>query len=135
MQNVYNQKLNNVIIDGFKIDGLSEGATIDVTFDGGEVEKTHGTDGPGLNLATEQGGTVVITLQQLSRAHKFMKALWLKQKLGAPLVNAVATLGTGAILTMLQGLVTLPRQFQTGDKKQGAVPYAIVCKIMSWDNL
>ena len=45
MRKVYNQKNLSLIIDGVQIMDFAEGATFVYTFDGGEVQKTQGTDG------------------------------------------------------------------------------------------
>jgi len=135
MQTIYNQKLVKLIIDGFKISGLFEGASVTVRFDGGEVEKTQGTDGPGMNVATMQGGALIFQLQELSNGHDFLWALSEKQQLGFPGVTAIATLGTGAIVTYINTLVSLPAEFATGDKKQAGINYTLISQIAKWSNL
>lgn len=55
MRKVYNQKNMSLTIDGVNIQDFHEGATFVYTWDGGEVDKTQGTDGAGINIATNQG--------------------------------------------------------------------------------
>ena len=47
MRKVYNQKNMSLTIDGVNIQDFHEGATFVYTWDGGEVDKTQGTDGAG----------------------------------------------------------------------------------------
>ena len=54
MRKVYNQKNMSLTIDGVNIQDFHEGATFVYTWDGGEVDKTQGTDGAGINIATNQ---------------------------------------------------------------------------------
>ena len=58
MRKVYNQKNMSLTIDGVNIQDFHEGATFVYTWDGGEVDKTQGTDGAGINIATNQGATL-----------------------------------------------------------------------------
>ena len=58
MRTVYNQASTSLIVDGNPIYDLFEGTSITYTWDGGEVAKTQGTDGAGINIATNQGSTM-----------------------------------------------------------------------------
>ena len=80
MRKVYNQKNMSLTIDGVNIQDFHEGATFVYTWDGGEVDKTQGTDGAGINIATNQGATLQFTLRETSRSIKFLSDLRLRQE-------------------------------------------------------
>ena len=82
MRKVYNQKNMSLTIDGVNIQDFHEGATFVYTWDGGEVDKTQGTDGAGINIATNQGATLQFTLRETSRSIKFLSDLRLRQENG-----------------------------------------------------
>src|SRR5699024_11343763 len=62
---------------------------ISYIWDGGEVDKTQGTDGPGINLATNQGSTLQITLRETSRSIGFLQSLRTRQENGGAGVTVV----------------------------------------------
>ena len=90
MRKVYNQKNMSLTIDGVNIQDFHEGATFVYTWDGGEVDKTQGTDGAGINIATNQGATLQFTLRETSRSIKFLSDLRLRQENGGAGVPARA---------------------------------------------
>lgn len=102
MRRVYNQKNMSLTIDGVNIQDFHEGATFVYTWDGGEVDKTQGTDGAGINIAANQGATLQFTLRETSRSIKFLSDLRLRQENGG-LISIAPTL-------------TGPMQIQSGVK-------------------
>ena len=117
MRKVYNQKNMSLTIDGVNIQDFHEGATFVYTWDGGEVDKTQGTDGAGINIATNQGATLQFTLRETSRSIKFLSDLRLRQENGGA--------GVDILLTMTEGYISRPGQLSTGDKKQGSMQFTI----------
>ena len=117
MRKVYNQKNMSLTIDGVNIQDFHEGATFVYTWDGGEVDKTQGTDGAGINIATNQGATLQFTLRETSRSIKFLSDLRLRQENGGA--------GADILLTMTEGYISRPGQLSTGDKKQGSMQFTI----------
>ena len=103
MRKVYNQKNMSLTIDGVNIQDFHEGATFVYTWDGGEVDKTQGTDGAGINIATNQGATLQFTLRETSRSIKFLSDLRLRQENGGAGVTVVARTGADILLTMTEG--------------------------------
>lgn len=108
MRKVYNQKNMSLTIDGVNIQDFHEGATFVYTWDGGEVDKTQGTDGAGINIATNQGATLQFTLRETSRSIKFLSDLRLRQENGGAGVTVVARTGADILLTMTEGYISLP---------------------------
>ena len=125
MRKVYNQKNMSLTIDGVNIQDFHEGATFVYTWDGGEVDKTQGTDGAGINIATNQGATLQFTLRERSRSIKFLSDLRLRQENGGAGVTVVARTGADILLTMTEGYISRPGQLSTGDKKQGSMQFTI----------
>lgn len=125
---IYSQKDCKLMVSGKIISGFMDGAPFRVTFDGGEVDKTEGTDGPGLNRATGQGGTLSFTIRETSGDYQFLHGLWVAQ--GATGLTTVATFSSGArvLFNMADCLVSLPRELSTGDKRQGGVEFIIVSR-------
>ena len=125
MRRVYNQKNMSLTIDGVNIQDFHEGATFVYTWDGGEVDKTQGTDGAGINIAANQGATLQFTLRETSRSIKFLSDLRLRQENGGAGVTMVARTGADILLTMTEGYISRPGQLSTGDKKQGSMQFTI----------
>ena len=108
MRNLYNQASTSIIVDGNQIYDLFEGATITYTFDGGEVAKTQGTDGAGINIATNQGSTLQFTLKEISRSIGFLNNLRLRQENGGLGVTVVVRTGANILLTMTNAYISRP---------------------------
>ena len=97
MRRVYNQKNMSLTIDGVNIQDFHEGATFVYTWDGGEVDKTQGTDGAGINIAANQGATLQFTLRETSRSIKFLSDLRLRQENGGAGLCRYSDLTDGTI--------------------------------------
>jgi hypothetical protein len=125
-ERAYNQADITVTVNGIPIQGLMEGTSVTVIPHGGEVEVTQGTDGPGLNVATKQGGEIRMTLRESSPGHAILQQLRTQQELAPVGVPVVIFTGVGAVETLLGSLVSLPGELTTGDKKQAARIYRFV---------
>lgn len=126
MRQVYNQKALTVTVDGVTIMDFFEGAPVTYIWDGGEVDKTQGTDGPGINLATNQGSTLQITLRETSRSIGFLQSLRIRQENGGAGVTVVMRTGAQILLTMADAYIGRPGQLSTGDKRQGGIQFTLV---------
>lgn len=125
MRKVYNQKNMSLLVDGIQIKDFAEGATFVYTFDGGEVQKTQGTDGASVNIATNQGATLQFTLRESSRSHTLLNALRLTQENGGPGCVVVFRSGADVLFTMTDAYISRPGQLSTGDKMQGSIQYTL----------
>lgn len=125
MRKVYNQKNMSLIVDGVQIQDFAEGTSFVYTFDGGEVQKTQGTDGASVNIATNQGATLQFTLRETSRSHNFLGALRRTQEVGGPGCVVVLRSGADVLYTMTDGYISRPGQLSTGDKMQGSIQYTV----------
>jgi hypothetical protein len=108
-----------------------DGASIKVTYDGGEVEKTEGTDGAGLNVATHQGATISFTLRETSTDNNFLRGIFETQQFASVMqpVSAIPCsliTGGGVIVAMTNCLISPPGELSTGDKKQGGIEWKVV---------
>ena len=125
-RSVYNQKNTTLTVDGTTIQDFHEGASIVFTYDGGEVDKTQGTDGAGINLATNQGATVKFTLRETSRSRQFLADLRKRQENGGDGVTVVLRTGADVLETMTGAFIGQPGELSTGDKKMGSIQYTMM---------
>lgn len=126
MRHVYNQKNLVLTVNGVTIQDFFEGAVIVWTMDGGEVQKTQGTDGAGINIATNQGATVQFTLRETSRSRAYLMGLRLLQENGGPGVTVVMRSGADVVMGMTGGYLGREGVLTTGDKTQGGVQWTIM---------
>lgn len=122
---VYNQKNQVLTIDGVTIQDFFEGATVVVTKDGGEVEKTQGTDGASVNIATHQGQTWKFTLRETSRSRQLLSDLNKRQYNGGAGVTCILRTGADVLESMTDAYISREGELSTGDKKQGGIQYTI----------
>lgn len=125
-ESVYRQQWIAASFNGVPLQGLMDGGSITVTPRGGEVDLTEGTDGGDVNLATDQGIQIAITLRETSTVHETIYAQHLSQGRGGPGANISLYTGTGRTLTAANCFVSLPGELSTGDKKQGSHTYTFV---------
>lgn len=123
---LYNQKTITLTIDGTTIQDFHEGVSIVYTLDGGEVDKTQGTDGAAINLATSQGATIKFTLRETSRSRKFLADLRKRQENGGNGVTVVLRTGVEVLETMTEAYIGRPGELSTGDKKMGGIQYTLM---------
>ena len=122
----YNQKSTTLTINGTTIDGLGEGASLVFTYDGGEVDKTQGTHGASINIATNQGATLKFTLMESSPSRQYLADLRKRQENGGDGVTVVLRTGVEVLETMTDAFIGLPGELSTGDKKQGSLQYTMM---------
>jgi hypothetical protein len=66
--NLYDQNANIVLINGIPVSGFADGDYMDFAPDGNEATRTHGGDGPSMNLSAKQGGSFTLGLLATSPA-------------------------------------------------------------------
>lgn len=123
MRQVYNQKNITLTVGGETIRGLHEGASLVITHDGGEVQKTQGTTGPGVNLATKQGMTIQFTLMEQSPSHAYLAQLRDTQYESNNGVTIVVRTGVDVKHILNNSFLSNPGELSTGDKMQGGQTY------------
>lgn len=123
---IYNQKNNKVVFNGIALQGFANGTSIEVEYVGGEVGITEGTDGGGLNIATDQGMKIRVTLRETSPSIDVIEtARTIQNQLSTPNVVLLQT-GADVKYTITNALVSRPETLSTGDKEQGSVRYEFV---------
>ena len=123
---IYNQLHNKVVFNGISLQGYADGTSIEVEYVGGEVDITEGTDGGGLNIATDQGMRIRVTLRETSPSIDVIETARLAQnQLSTPNVVLLQT-GADVKYTITSALVSKPETLTTGDKTQGSVQYTFV---------
>ena len=125
---IYQQKDCSVNISGRKIGGFMDGSSILVRFDGGEVAKTEGTDGPGLNRATAQGGTLEFTIRENSGDYQFLYGLFIAQSASGLTTAATFSSGSKVLFTFMDAILSLPGEMNTGDKKAAGVKFTLISR-------
>lgn len=125
-ESVYRQQWIAASYNGIPLQGLHEGGSIKVRPRGGEVELTEGTDGGDVNLATDQGIMIEITLRETATTHEILFEQHLSQNRGGPGATVSLYTGTGRSLTATDCFVGMPGELTTGDKKQGSHTYVFV---------
>lgn len=123
---VYNQKNLTLTVDGVTIQDFFEGAVVTYIYDGGEVAKTQGTDGAGINLATNQGATIRFTLRETSRSRNFLRAIRLTQEAGGPGTMVVLRTGADVLHTLTDAYISREGELNSGDKVQGGIEYQLM---------
>lgn len=134
MRRVYNQHLVTLTVDGRQIKDFAEGSTISLTYDGGEVEKTQGTDGAGLNRATRQGATIQFTIREDSDSREFLRSLNLRQDDAAG-VSVILRTGVDVIERLPDAYISQAGNLSTGDKRMGSIEYTLTSRENYSDNL
>lgn len=123
---IYNQKNNKVIFNGFVTSGYAPDTSITVEFVGGEVDITEGTDGGGLNIATTQGIRLTVSYRETSPSVDMLNAqIELQQQLSTPCVVMLQT-GANVKYTLTNALISKPETLSTGGKTQGSQSYVFV---------
>lgn len=123
---IYNQLHNKVVFNGVTLQGYADGTSIEVEYVGGEVDITEGTDGGGLNIATNQGMRIRVTLRETSPSIDVIETARTAQSLlSQPNVVLLQT-GADVKYTITNALVSKPGNLTTGDKRQGGVQYEFV---------
>ena len=122
----YNQKDLTLTVDGVNIQDMHEGASVVFTYDGGEVDKTQGTDGASINIATNQGATIKFTLRETSKSRQFLSDLRKRQYNGGQGVTVVLRTGADVLEIMTDAYLGNPGELSTGDKKMGGIQYILM---------
>jgi hypothetical protein len=125
-ETVYRQQWIAASYNGVPLQGMMDGSSITIRPRGGEVDLTEGTDGGDVNLATDQGIEIEITLRETATTHEMLYAQHLSQGRGGPGATMSLYSGTGRTLTAPNCFVGMPGELSTGDKKQGSHTYRFV---------
>lgn len=123
---IYNQLHNKVVFNGVTLQGYADGTSIEVEYVGGEVDITEGTDGGGLNIATNQGMRIRVTLRETSPSIDVIETARTAQSLLSQPNLVLLQTGADVKYTITNALVSKPGNLTTGDKRQGGVQYEFV---------
>jgi hypothetical protein len=135
MNRVYNQANTTLTVDGVLIQDFAEGTSLTLTLEGGEVQKTQGTDGAGINIATNQGATVKFTLRETSRSISFLNALRLLQEKSSEGCTVIFRTGADICFSMTDAFISRPGELSTGDKTQGTMEFTLTSASDNLSNL
>ena len=137
MRRVYNQSQAAVYVDGVRIQGFADGGCIVVTPIGGEVEMTHGMDGPAVNQATNQGGTIKLRLRENSTSNGYLGTLRKAQEQGMASDDGVIVTvrsGVNVLHQLSTAFLSRPGELTTGDKKMGIKEWTFAGEDLDDDN-
>lgn len=135
MNRVYNQANTTLTVDGVLIQDFAEGTSLTLTLEGGEVQKTQGTDGAGINIATNQGATVKFTLRETSRSISFLNALRSLQEKSSEGCTVIFRTGADICFSMTDAFISRPGELSTGDKTQGTMEFTLTSASDNLSNL
>lgn len=118
--NLYAQNRHVIIVDGVTLQGFKEGDFIQFKLDGNSASRTHGGDGPSMNLSTAQGGQLTIGLNPTSPAIGPLYQLREQQRRNPRLFSIQVITGVEEIISA-QGCAfgELPQFSTGGEKMQG----------------
>lgn len=125
---VYRQKVTSIIFNGLPLQGLMDGASVTIRPQGGQVQVTEGTDGPGVNIATKQGHILEVTLREDSPDHEYIMDINRNQANGGPGVPLALYMGTDRVFATGEAYIGAPGELATGDAKMGGHTYTFVTK-------
>jgi hypothetical protein len=118
--NLYGQNRHVVVINGIAMSGFKEGDYIQIKADGNAATRTHGGDGPSMNLSSKQGGQVTIGLNPTSPLIGQLYALREQQASNPYLFDIQILTGVEELISASGCMFGDLPQFSTGgDKMQG----------------
>lgn len=131
--NLYAQNRHVVIVDGIPLQGYKEGDFIQIKSDGNAASRTHGGDGPSMNLSSDQGGSITFGLNPTSPVIGALYELRNAQKRNPRLFSVQVVTGVEE-LVCAEGCAwgELP-QFSTGGDKQQGRDFVIECLKINMD--
>jgi hypothetical protein len=135
MNRTYNQKDVTVLVDGVPLKDIADSASIRVRHRGGEVDLTEGTDGPGVNIGTPQGGEIEVDMKETSPSLIYLNSLRAAQLATSIGCNIVVMRGTKAVDTLATAFIAPPGELATGDKKMGKQTYKFIGTVLTGSNL
>jgi len=124
---LYNQSLNAVVVDGVQISGFMEGDWMEIKPEGNAADRTKGGDGPSMNVAVAQGGTVTISLMPTSPALGALYALRQLQQAAPTLFSIVIQTGVQELIAAAGCAFGEMPQFTTGGPKMTARKFLFEC--------
>lgn len=127
---IYAQKDHRLVVGGKALGGFMDGTPFTVEFVGGEVDITEGTDGPGINRATQQGGRLHFTLRETSDDCQYLYDLFQQQDFSESTTTAVLYSGSKILYSFSDGCISLPGDLTTGDKKQAGIEFVFVARVI-----
>lgn len=114
MENIYLQNRHTLVINGIPIQGFAEGDFIGIKLDGAAAARTKGGDGPAMNISTDQGGQMKISLLPTSPALGAMYAIREEQKQNPSFFSIVLMSGVGELIAAAGCAMGEPSEAKTG---------------------
>lgn len=132
--NLYAQNRHIFILDGIPLQGFADGDWLEVKKDGGAAARTNGGDGPAMNISTEQGGSITLSLLPTSPALGSIYAIRDQQAKTPRLFGAALVTGVEEIITAGGCAFSDLPQFTTGGDKMTPRKFLIECLEIKLDN-
>jgi hypothetical protein len=118
--NLYGQNRHVLVLDGVPISGFKDGDWIQIKDEGNAATRTHGGDGPSMNLSTYQGGQITFGLNPTSPVLGPLYALRNQQKNNPRLFSIQLITGVEEVISAAGCAFGELPQFATGgDKMSG----------------
>jgi hypothetical protein len=125
--NLYGQNRHILVIAGVPITGFAPGDFLSVKLEGNAATRTKGADGPSMNLTTDQGGTLSVSLKPTSPALGTLYALRDAQKVNPVLFGIVLTTGVEEVISAVGCAFGELDEITTGGEEMAARKFNFEC--------
>lgn len=112
--NLYAQNRHVVVVDGIPLSNFAEGDYLQIKLDGGGAIRTHGGDGPVMNITTAQGGKVTVGLCPTSPALGLMYEIFKNQSTSPRMFSVLLVTGVEEVIQASGCAFGEMPQFTTG---------------------
>jgi hypothetical protein len=118
--NLYAQNRNTLVIDGVVCNGFKEGDWMQIKKEGNAATRTHGGDGPSMNLSTDQGGQLTFGFNPTSPVLGIIYQLREQQKSAPRLFSVQLITGVEEVISCVGcAYGEMPQFTSGGDKMTG----------------
>lgn len=131
--NLYGQNRHLLIVDGVQVTGFKEGDHMQIKKDGNAASRTHGGDGPAMNLSTDQGGTITFGINPTSPAIGTLYKLRDQQKTNPRLFSCQLVTGVEEVIQAAGCAWGELPQFSTGGDKMQGRDFVLECLDIKMD--
>lgn len=131
--NLYGQNRHVVIIAGIQVTGFAEGDFMTIKQEGNAASRTKGADGPSMNLSTDQGGIITISLKPTSPALGTVLTLRDAQKANPTLFTIALVTGVEEVISASGCAFGELDEFASGGESMQSRKFNFECSKMTLD--
>jgi len=131
--NLYAQNRHTLVLDGIPMSDFSDGDFIQIKADGNAASRTQGGDGPGMNISTDQGGSIHISLKPTSPVLGILYELRKQQQNNPRMFSFMVMTGVDEVISAMGCAFGELPQAQTGGPTMQGRQFALECLRVEWD--